>query len=46
MQKKNNGGYNPEVELAKGANLTVESFDKAKSGGAERQGDWGWFLIT
>lgn len=30
MQKKNNDGYNPEVELAKGSNLTVASYDKTQ----------------
>lgn len=30
MQKKNTGNYNPEVELAKGANLTAASYDKTQ----------------
>ncbi|MDO8803479.1 MAG: hypothetical protein Q7R35_03525 [Elusimicrobiota bacterium] len=30
MQKKNAGNYNPEVELAKGANLTAASYDKTQ----------------
>jgi len=30
MRKKSNSGYNPEVELAKGANLTVASYDKTQ----------------
>ncbi|MDO8804810.1 MAG: hypothetical protein Q7R35_10280 [Elusimicrobiota bacterium] len=30
MKKKSTGGYDPEVELAKGANLTAASYDKTQ----------------
>ena len=30
MRKENNSGYNPEVELAKGASLTAASYDKTQ----------------
>ncbi len=30
MQNKNTGGYNPDVELAKGAKLEVASYDKTQ----------------
>ena len=34
MRKKGDGRYNPEVELAKGANLTTASYDKTQKVGA------------
>ncbi len=30
MKKENSGNYNPEVELAKGANLTAATYDKTQ----------------